>query len=108
MADTENMPAAATNPAEVTKTESAADVKTETNDSKPEEKTTKADDGEEKWGLNGKSEDKRDRRDDRNGRSGRDNDRRDGGRGRGQNRGRGNNFRNDRNKRFAHCCWLVS
>jgi lupus La protein len=47
MADTENMPAAATNPAEVTKTESAADVKTETNDSKPEEKTTKADDGEE-------------------------------------------------------------
>jgi lupus La protein len=103
MADTENTAAQATNPTDVSKPESAVEVKTETSDSKPEQKAAKGDDGEEKWELNGKSEDKSDRRDNRNGRSNRDNDRRDGGRGRGQGRGRGGNFKNDRNKRCAHC-----
>jgi lupus La protein len=98
MADTENAVAAATKPAEVTKTESSVEVKS---DSKPEDKTTKSDDGEEKWELNGKSEEKNGRRNDReerSGRFGRDNNRRDGGRGRGQGRG---NFRDNRNKRCA-------
>ena len=95
MADQQTTAAPAANPAEVSKTESTANVqsesKTETSDSKPEEKANKTGNGEEKWEVNGKSEDK----------NGRRNDRRDGGRGgRGSRGGRGN-FRDNRNKRCA-------
>jgi lupus La protein len=90
MADTENTAAAATNSTEVPKTETSVDVQSE---SKTEEKATKADDGEEKWDLNGKSQEKNDRGE-RSGRFGR-NDNRDGGRGRGRGRG---NFQNNRKK----------
>jgi len=97
MADTDVTGAAIANPAEG-KTESSAQVeagaKTESNESSA--KTTKTDDGEEKWALNGKSEEKNGRRndrDDRNRRSGRDNHR--GGRGgRGGRGSHSNGFRN--------------
>jgi lupus La protein len=105
MADTETTAAPTTNLAEVSKTESAVEVTTETTeskpettDSKPEEKATKTDDGEEKWALNGKSEDKNDRRDTHNARSGRDNR----GRGNFKNNFK-NNHKNDRRKTCAHC-----
>ncbi|CAN9176682.1 unnamed protein product [Alternaria alternata] len=82
MADQQTTAAPAANPAEVSKTESTANVqsesKTETSDSKPEEKANKTGNGEEKWEVNGKSEDK----------NGRRNDRRGGGRG-GREGGRG-------------------
>ncbi|KAF2024640.1 hypothetical protein EK21DRAFT_78221 [Setomelanomma holmii] len=113
MADTENAAGAATNPAEVSKTESA-DVKSET---KTTETTEKADDktngdsesksktedtGEETFKVNGKSSEREERRGGRNERNnernGRDhNDRRGGGRGRGRGRGRGN-FQNNRRR----------
>ncbi|KAF1838957.1 hypothetical protein BDW02DRAFT_564559 [Decorospora gaudefroyi] len=98
MADTEKTAAAATSPAAVTETQSAGEVgsgaKAETaeatTDSKPAEKASRADDGEEKWALNGKSDEKNGRRNDRGDRHDRyvrDNQRRDGARGRGQGRG---------------------
>jgi len=104
MADTDVTGAAIANPAEG-KTESSAQVeagaKTESNESSA--KTTKTDDGEEKWALNGKSEEKNGRRndrDDRNRRSGRDNHR--GGRGgRG---GRGSHSNGFRNKCVYQMC----
>ena len=100
MADTDVTGAAVANPAEG-KTESSAQVeagaKTESNETGA--KATNNDDGEEKWALNGKSEEKngrrndRDDRNDRNRRSGRDNHR--GGRGGRGGRGSHNNsFRN--------------
>ncbi|KAH7072241.1 hypothetical protein BKA63DRAFT_65687 [Paraphoma chrysanthemicola] len=104
MADTETAAAAATNPAEVSKNESSGanpEVQpTESagkSDDKPsgdgESKSKTEDAGEEKWTLNGKSDDKDERRGERNhGRNGRDHsDRRGGGRGRGRGRG---NFQN--------------
>lgn len=97
MADTETAAAAATNPAEVPKTQ-GADLKSET-------KTTSADvagdsksagAGEETWKLNGDSKDREERRggrNDRHDRNDRFNDRRGGGRGRGRGRG---GFQNNR------------
>jgi len=95
MADTDVTGAAIANPAEG-KTESSAQVEAGA-------KATKTDDGEEKWALNGKSEEKNGRRndrDDRNRRSGRDNHR--GGRGgRG---GRGSHSNGFRNKCVYQMC----
>ncbi|CAO2653557.1 Nn.00g029680.m01.CDS01 [Neocucurbitaria sp. VM-36] len=98
MADTENAAQVASNPTEAPKTESSTDAQAK-------EQAPKSDDaGEQKWELNGKSEEKSDRRNDqehRNGRFGRNNDRRDndrrdnrGGRGRGR-----GGFQNNGNKR---------
>jgi lupus La protein len=105
MADTENAVAAATNPAEVSKTESS-DLKATTSaaDAKSEEKvagdSAKSNDaGEEKWELNGNAKDeRRGGRGERNDRNDRFNDRRGGQRGRGRGRG---GFQNNR-KCVAH------
>ncbi|KAL5116155.1 hypothetical protein ACEQ8H_005931 [Pleosporales sp. CAS-2024a] len=88
MADTEiAAAAAATSPAEVTQTEST--------DVKPGHVTngdSKADAGEEKWALNGKSDAREERCNDGN-------DRRGGGRGRGRGQGRGRGgFHNNRKR----------
>lgn len=111
MADTENVAAAASNPAEAVKTESS-DVKPTTSndatmsDAKADNSKDKSEAaGEEKWELNGNSKDKDERRggrndrNDRNGRFDRFNDRRDGGRGRGRGRG---GFNNNTKKFVAH------
>lgn len=88
MADTENAGAAAANPAEVPKTESSDAKPTTSTDVAADAKTQDA--GEEKWELNGKSDDRDERRGGRNSykRNDRD-DRRGGGRGGGRGRGRG-------------------
>ncbi|KAF1938698.1 hypothetical protein EJ02DRAFT_468737 [Clathrospora elynae] len=110
MADTGNTPAAAANPAEATgtRTESSVEIKTEskaaTTDAMPAEAAKSADQGEEKWALNGKPDEKSERRNDRSDRGGRfgrndrndRNDRRDGGRGRGRGRG---SFQNNHSKK---------
>ncbi|USP75402.1 uncharacterized protein yc1106_02676 [Curvularia clavata] len=88
MADTENAAAAASNPTEASQADNSAQVES---GSKADPKAeSNAADGEEKWELNKKSNDKSAQREDRNGRAGRDNH---GGRS-----GRGN-FRDNRKKR---------
>lgn len=102
MADTENAAAAATNPAEVSKTESSdlkSDAKTTTSADVAADSKTEA--GEEKWQLNGKSEERRGGRNDRNGRD--YNDRRGGQRGRGRGRG---GFQNNNKKCDSLCATL--
>jgi lupus La protein len=112
MADTENAAVAASNPAEVSKTESS-DVKPTTStgiagDAKDGESKAKSEDaGEEKWELNGKNKDRDERRggrNDRNDRNDRFQDRRGGGRGRGRGRGGFNNNR----KYVAHVLNLTN
>jgi lupus La protein len=105
MADTENAASAATNPAEVSKTESsdpkattsAADAKSVDKIAGDSESNAKSNDvGEEKWELNGNAKDERRGGRDRNDRSDRNdrfNDRRGGQRGRGRGRG---GFQNNR------------
>jgi lupus La protein len=114
MADTETAAAAATNPADVSMTESSdlqakatsangpADAKSGEKAAGDSESKSKSDDaGEEKWELNGKKDERRGgrgERNDRGDRNDRPNDRRGGQRGRGRGRG---GFQNNR-KCVAH------
>ncbi|CAE7028204.1 hypothetical protein P3342_006145 [Pyrenophora teres f. teres] len=100
MADTAVTGAAAARPAEG-KTESSAQVDTgaKTESSESNGKPTKTDDGEEKWALNGKSDEKNGRRNDRSDRNDRNDRNGRSGRGRGGGRGgRGNHNNSFRNK----------